>query len=192
MLDDVVEVGLERAVGDDGDLEALAVVVGADLIEDVGQQLAALLHRVEAGRPEEQRGVGVGGEAEALLEFDLVAALALDERVGVVVVVEIGVGLRVERRVGGVEDAAGAAGVAFRPQFVADLAGDEVVAAVDHLAEEGGADGVDEVGGEDAAGEQVDRVVATGFLVVVRAGGSSRGAARSRRRRCRGPRCRRG
>ncbi len=85
--------------------------------------------------------------------------------VGAVVGGEVGVAGGVENGVGRVEDAGGAAGVLLAAEFVADGIRDESVAAADDFLEEGGADGVDVVGGEDTAGEQVDLIGATAFLV---------------------------
>ena len=144
------------------------MIVGGDLVEDLAEELGALLGRVEAGGPEEDRRPGIDLQSEGLLEAGLAVALALDVVGGSEVQVEVGIGEGIEVRVGGVEDPGGAAGVALGPELVADVAGDEVVASVHHFGEEGGRDGIDEVGGEDAGGEEVDRVVVAGFLVVVR------------------------
>ena len=55
--DDFVEPLLVRTVGDDHDLQVAVPVVRDELVEDVGEQLRAFLHRIEARGPEEDRRV---------------------------------------------------------------------------------------------------------------------------------------
>jgi len=57
--------------------------------------------------------------------------------------------------------------VVFGADFGLYVGGNEVVLTVDDFAEKGGTDGVDEVGGEEAAAEEVDGVVASALFVVV-------------------------
>ena len=49
--DDVLEMGHVGAAGDDGDLKAVLLVVRDQLVEDIGDQVAALLDRIKATRP---------------------------------------------------------------------------------------------------------------------------------------------
>src|SRR5690606_4837265 len=161
--DDVVEMFLVAAAGHDGDLEMMA----ADQVgEDVREQLAALLNGVEPGRPEEQRHIRVTHQPQTLLQLQFVAPLSFSVIPRTVVMREIRVVHRIEDGVGSVEDARGASGGALRSEFAADGVGYETVGPADDLVEKGRADGVDMVGGEDAAGEEVNRVGATAFLVV--------------------------
>lgn len=55
----------------------------------------------------------------------------------------------------------------FGADFGLYVGGNKVVLTVDDFAEKGGTDGVDEVGGEEAAAEEVDGVVASALFVVV-------------------------
>ena len=66
----------------------------------------------------------------------------------------------------GVEDTDGATCGAFVPDFLTDGWRDEVVLTVGDLVEEGRADGIDVVGGEDAGGELIDGVLRASGLVV--------------------------
>lgn len=157
-IDDILEVRLECSVGDDHDLQLFVGVVSDQLIEDIGEELAALLNGVEAGGPVEERGVRIHVETDLRLEGDLVLSFAFCVGLAVEVVGEVGIGFRVEDGVGGVEDPGGTSGAFLGPELVPDVAGDELVMSLDDLVKEGGADAVDVVGSEDAAGEQVGGV----------------------------------
>jgi hypothetical protein len=148
--DDVGEVALVVAVGDDDELETVGPVIGDGAVEDFCEELRAFLDWVETAGPEEEGGVRVYVEAETFLESGFGGAFAFGERVGVVFEREadvLGWGVASVR---GVEDADGATCGAFVPDFLTDGWRDEVVLTVCDLVEEGRADGIDVVGGEDA------------------------------------------
>ena len=65
--DDVGEVALVVAVGDDDELEAVGPVIGDGAVEDFCEELRAFLDWVETAGPEEERGVRGEVEAETLL-----------------------------------------------------------------------------------------------------------------------------
>ena len=165
--DDVFEDRLVFAAGYEDDLQVLVPELGDDVVKGRRQQLAAFLDRVQARGPEKDRRPGIGDQPQPVLQKVLVGGLAGDVLGGAVAPVQGRVLHRVERRIGGVEDPQRTA----RMVLVADLAlqrwGYEVVAALDDFPEEGRADGVDEVGREDPADQQVDGVLFAGLLVIV-------------------------
>ncbi len=76
VVDDVLKYSLVVAVGHEDDLQVPVPAAGDDLVEDVRQQLAALLHRVQARGPEEERRPDVFDQPEVALQEALVFALA--------------------------------------------------------------------------------------------------------------------
>ena len=122
--------------------------------------MRAFLDGVEAGRPEQQGDVRIDGQAGFGLKGFFIDRLVFGVGFGVIGGFERLVRAGVIIRVGGVQDAFGAAGVVFVGDFALDLRGDEGgVLPFDDFPQESRADGIDEVGSEDAAGEQVDEVV---------------------------------
>ena len=97
---------------------------------------------------------------EVFLEFWFDGVVAA----GAVFPGEVGVDLRVEGPVGGVDDAGGGPGFALVIEKVAEVRGDIGMMAHRHFVEEGGADDIDMGCGGDAAGEQVDGVGPVGFV----------------------------
>lgn len=85
-----------------------------------------------------------------------------------VLVRQAGIGRGIEDGVGRVENPAGGSGVVLRAEFVANRVGDEAVAAIHHFIEKRRAHRVDMSGREDAAGEEVHRILATAFIVAIR------------------------
>ena len=164
---DVAEHALVGAVGDDDDLQVAVPVAVDDRVEDVGEERAALLDRVEARGPEEDRRIVVAVEPEVLLQPALGGELAGGLRGGRVLLRKRLVRGGVVVAVGRVEDALGAAGGGLGADLGADGVRDEVVLAADDLVEERGRDGVHVVRGEDAGGEQVHRDVAVARELVV-------------------------
>ncbi len=78
-INDVVEMVFVGAVGDDDHLQVAVPVVGDDLEKDVGDELRSLLHWIEPGGPEEDRGVGILGELQFALQSQLVGGFASTE-----------------------------------------------------------------------------------------------------------------
>ena len=83
-LHDVLEMREKRAIRDECELDAGFMVIGHDLVQDFRKELAAFLHGVEAGRPEEQGRGGVFLKTEDALEFTFVPQLAFLVAGGVV------------------------------------------------------------------------------------------------------------
>ena len=125
------------------------------------------MYGVEAGGPEEEGCVGVFFESEAFLKIRFVGLFGGGMGVGGVCFDQVGIGGGIEGGVGCVENAGGTAGIKFGGDFGLNVGGDKVVLTVDDFSEEGGADGVDEVGGKESAAEVVDWVLVAAFFVVI-------------------------
>ena len=165
---DIPERLLVGAVGDDGELRALVVILVEEAIRDVREELRTLLDGIEAAGPEEERRVGVFFEAEGVLERELVLALHFAMVLGAVLERDLVVRGRVVGRIGGVQNAGGAACVELAAHFVADRIRHERMPAVHDLLQERGRDGVDEVRGEHAGRLEVDLVVVAALFVGIR------------------------
>ena len=94
--DDILKVAFEGAIADDNELEVIALIVGHDLMEDVGEELAALLNRVEPRGPEEEGSFVIDVEAEFFLEDDFVQGLPFVVCGGVEILSNSRIGVRVE------------------------------------------------------------------------------------------------
>ena len=125
----------------------------------IGEKLATLLQRVEPAGPEEKRGIGIHLQPGLALEGRLIGSFSLPEIVGGVDRFQRLVRFRHIGGIGGVQNAAGAIGVQLGDDFAADVVGYEVELSVDDFLQEGRADCVDEVGGEDARRQCVHAVV---------------------------------
>jgi len=72
------------------------------------------------------------------------------------------------RGIGGVKDPYGAVGIPFIDQLLAELWRDKIVPAAAQFFEKSGADSIDIVGGESAAGEEIYRVCVAGLFIIER------------------------
>ena len=159
---DVVEVTLEISARDDDDLH---VVVCDQAVKDLREQLATLLNRVEARWPVKHRNVRIALESEALLEFQFVLPLPINVVLRAEVSGEVRVGGGIEDRIRSVQNPGGTAAVLLASEFVANRIRDEPVIAANDFIKEGRAYGIDVVGGEDSAREEIDGIVFTAFFV---------------------------
>ena len=166
--DDILKVAFEGAIADDNELEVIALIVGHDLMEDVGEELAALLNRVEPGGPEEEGGFVIDVEAEFFLEDDFVQGLTFVVCGGVKILSNSRIGVRVEGGVGRVENPGSVSSFNLGVEIPFHGFRKVAVSAVHHFPQEGGADGGDKVSIGDGGGQKVDPVVVVGLFEGVR------------------------
>ena len=138
------------------------------LIHHIGKQLAALLHRVQPRRPEEQRRILIDLQSGSRLECDLVDLLGLHMGVGIEFDLEIGIHFRLAILVRRIQNTGRTAGIVFARHLPADVLRHEGVTTVDHLLEERRTHRVDEVRGKNSAGKLVDRIGRTALLIIDR------------------------
>jgi hypothetical protein len=71
VVDDIPKGLLVVAVGHEHHLQVHVPVIGNDAVKCLGQQLTALLNRVQTRRPEEQRGLVVADQSQRCCSWRL-------------------------------------------------------------------------------------------------------------------------
>lgn len=166
--DDVAENALILAIGDNDDLQFAVPVAADDSVQDIGKKGAAFLDGIESGGPEEDGGIVVLHQAEFSLQMSFCSEFSLHLVFGIVLQGEGGIRRRVVAFVGGIEDADGAARIAFGAHFRTNGGRNPIVATIGDFIQEFRGDGIDEVCGEDAGCEKIDGdIVVSGVPVIV-------------------------
>lgn len=124
---DLLEMTLEGPIGHRRILKPEMLVVVDDLIEEIGEELAALLDGVEARGPEQEGGIWIDIESKAPLEAHLVRSLAIFDISRSVVESELGIGGGIVAPVWGIGDPARLLGRGLVLESAADGVRDTLV-----------------------------------------------------------------
>ena len=127
------EVTLKLTIGNKNDFQVLLPVTGYDMVEDICEQLATLLNRIETGGPEEERGPVILNEAQGFLEKELVFLFSLHMVLWAILVCEIRISGRVKGGVRGIEDACSTSGFQFIGKLLPQMFPNKVMSVFNHL-----------------------------------------------------------
>ena len=155
LSDDVAENILKRPVGHENDLQIQVPVFGDHAVEDIGQQLAPFLNRIQTRRPEKQGGVFILDEPQKLLELQFIMPFAGRRGLFGILSGRKGSSRWLKRGIRRIEDSGGAIGIDFVGQLAAQVVLHEAVTAFDNLLQKMTADGIDEMGAENTADQKI-------------------------------------
>ena len=164
--DDITKDGLIGTIGNKDDLQILLPPPGDHRVEDICQQLAPFLDRIQPRGPEKKRRLGIFDQAQVALQKPFVGLFGAGVVFRAVGDFQILIGLGIEGRIRRIQDAGGAVGVVFVDDLLTQIRLDETVAPLDDLGKKMGADRVDEVRRKNTRGEKIHRVLFAGAFVV--------------------------